>query len=396
LRQILLNLVSNALKFTERGAITLAADFLGQSSPEMARIRFSVADTGIGIDADVQKLLFQEFAQADASIARRFGGTGLGLAISARLAEAMGGKIEISSQSGQGSLFWIDLDMPIAQSVETKEESDVQVPSLTLLVAEDNAINRQVISGILEARGHVVLLVEDGAQAVSAVEMGHFDAVLMDGWMPVLDGIDATRKIRALSDPAKASIPIIAMTANVTEADVQSYLAAGMNDALGKPVDLDRLDRALFKVAQQSGRTGHLAPEARTSGGCSTCVSSLPEAHGERLDPDILGQLRDALGLERLDEGFASLPQHWRERSLAIHEAGKKRDWPALARLAHDLKGTSGSFGLAGLSSFAADIEAAAKLGDEGGGDIEPLLAGFPAIVEQAIAALDAWRQNQN
>jgi PAS domain S-box-containing protein len=393
IRQILLNLLSNALKFTERGAITLAADCLGFPHERVARVRLSVADTGIGIDADVQNSLFREFAQADASIARRFGGTGLGLAISARLAEAMGGKIEISSQPNQGSFFWIDLDLPIADALPAREDDVIRVPPLTILVAEDNAINRQVISGILESRGHTVLLVEDGAQAVTAVEMGHFDAVLMDGWMPVLDGIDATRKIRALADPIKANIPIIAMTANVSQADVQSYLDAGMNDALGKPVELDRLDKALLKVANAKPLVEPINEPICASPTVEPSEELVSLPIGEELNLDVLDQLLTVLGLERLDEGFSSLPQHWRERVASLQKAGQNRDWQVMTRLAHDLKGTSGSFGLAGLSEYAKLLESTAKREVEQ--QITPLLLGLPQAVENALSALAAWRQSQ-
>jgi hypothetical protein len=393
LRQVLLNLISNALKFTERGSITLSADFLGMQGDGRARLRLSVADTGIGIDADVQKLLFSEFAQADASIARRFGGTGLGLAISARLAEAMGGKIEISSQPNQGSLFWIDLDLPVAQSVETREESLASVPPMTILVAEDNAINRQVIQGILQARGHSVHLVEDGFQALTAVEMGQFDVVLMDGWMPVMDGIEAARKIRGLADPAKAGIAIIAMTANVSEADVQTYLAAGMDDALGKPVELDRLDMALSKVACRLGRNLPLNIVA----GNEVEARPAPEpVMPPVLNDGILGELLSILGPGRLEEGFAPLPDHWRERAGQLVKAAQIPDWASVARLAHDLKGTSGSFGLSGLSAYVHDIESMSKADNCDHDKLTGLIEGLPSVIETGLAALAAWRSQQS
>ncbi|MDK9720296.1 MAG: PAS domain S-box protein [Rhodospirillales bacterium] len=393
LRQVLLNLISNALKFTERGSITLSADFLGMQGDGRVRLRLSVADTGIGIDADVQKLLFSEFAQADASIARRFGGTGLGLAISARLAEAMGGKIEISSQPNQGSLFWIDLDLALAQSVETREESLASVPPLTILVAEDNAINRQVIQGILQARGHSVHLVEDGFQALTAVEMGQFDVVLMDGWMPVMDGIEAARKIRGLADPAKAGIAIVAMTANVSEADVQTYLAAGMDDALGKPVELDRLDLALSKVACRLGRNLPLNIVA----GNEVEARPAPEpVMPPVLNDGILGELLSILGPERLDEGSAPLPDHWRERAGQLVKAAQISDWASVARLAHDLKGTSGCFGLSGLSAYAHDIESMSKADDCDHDKLTGLIEGLPSVIETGLAALAAWRSQQS
>ncbi|MBF0355490.1 MAG: response regulator [Alphaproteobacteria bacterium] len=392
LRQVLLNLLSNALKFTERGSITLSLDSLGRGERHQVRLRFSVADTGIGIAPDVQEMLFSEFAQADASIARRFGGTGLGLAISARLAEAMGSKIEISSQPGQGSLFWIDLEMPLGETVALNHASPVRVSPLTILVAEDNAINRQVISGILENRGHTVHLVEDGAQAVSALDMGQFDAVLMDGWMPVMDGIEATRQIRALSNALKAGTPIIAMTANVSEEDIQSYLNAGMNDVLGKPIDLEALDQALLRVSKHTKEES--LPQANPSSSELGQAPALALPSGAVLDDDILLQLLDTLGLERLEEGLSALPPHWRERAQLIAKAAKQDDRTKLARLAHDLKGTSGSFGLAGLADYAQLIEVQARLGGNGN-DLTFLTEQLGKAVEQAILALDSWRLSQ-
>ncbi|TAN52020.1 MAG: PAS domain-containing hybrid sensor histidine kinase/response regulator, partial [Rhodospirillales bacterium] len=324
LRQILLNLLSNALKFTERGSISLALDHLGTNPAGLACLRFSVADTGIGIAPDVQEMLFSEFAQADASIARRYGGTGLGLAISARLAEAMGSRIEISSQPGKGSLFWIDLDLPLGKALEECEEDEIKVPSLNILVAEDNAINRQVISGILQNRGHTALLVENGADAVVALDMGHFDVVLMDGWMPVMDGIEATRKIRSLPDTSKAQTPIIAMTANVAPDDVQSYLDAGMNDVLGKPIDLEALDQALLGVAGKSGNQASKAGQVETAPVQDSMDEAGPIPSGDRLDGEILTQLVDALGMEQLSEGLTPLPSHWKERAELIAEAASK------------------------------------------------------------------------
>ena len=275
IRQVLVNLAGNALKFTKSGRVIVQMNVLATTA-ENIRLRISVVDTGIGIPASQLDLIFDGFTQAEASTARRFGGTGLGLAISARIVELMGGTLQVSSEVGRGSRFWFDITLDTVvgvaalQSVKTanvvaQDAPDVRhalivhddavlatepiplplrqqrLDGLRLLVVEDNALNRQVAFELLGAEGAQVDLAEGGRQGVTMATdpVRAYDAVLMDVQMPDVDGLEATRRIRALPDFAR--LPIMAMTANASLADRDACLAAGMNSHIGKPFDIDQV-----------------------------------------------------------------------------------------------------------------------------------------------------------
>ncbi len=259
LRQVLLNLLSNAIKFTEAGSVTLR---IGNTPENDGRLLFEVVDTGIGIPEDRQHLLFQVFSQVDSSTTRRFGGTGLGLAISRRLLEAMpGGSIGVDSTPGVGSRFWFTIDLPRARTPEDVSRHPAQETSARparILVAEDMAINQMVVEGILTHAGHHVELVSDGAAAVARVAKGDFDLVLMDMHMPVMDGLEATRAIRALPGPAR-KIPIIALSANAMPPEIALCRAAGMNGHLAKPIQQDALLASVALWSNPSERSAALA-----------------------------------------------------------------------------------------------------------------------------------------
>ena len=256
LRQVLLNLLSNALKFTQRGAIELVVaqrpDYAG------ARLRIEVRDTGIGIPADQVDLVFLRFTQADASISRQFGGTGLGLAISKRIIETMGGAIGVTSMVGQGSTFWFEVPLPLADEVHVDAEpqrtpEDFDRP-MRLLLVDDNAVNRELVAALLSTFDVKIDTAEDGAQAIEAFSRERYDVILMDVQMPVMDGLSATRRIRALEtaggQTAGGKTPIIAMTANVLPEQIVRCREAGMNDHLGKPIHPARLLETLARWTQ--------------------------------------------------------------------------------------------------------------------------------------------------
>ena len=236
LRQVLLNLINNAVKFTRDGSVTVRLAFLDRTD-ESERISIAVNDTGIGIPAEKIDRLFKRFSQIDGSIRREFGGTGLGLAISQRLVGLMGGEIAVSSEPWKGSTFSFTLSLGLAEAESLAAPEPVQQGSSQprhLLLAEDLPANQEIVRIILEASGHSVDVVGDGASAVRAVETGRYDAVLMDVQMPIMDGLAATAEIRSLSGP-RSRIPIIALTANVLSDQVKVLRAAGMDDHVGKP-----------------------------------------------------------------------------------------------------------------------------------------------------------------
>lgn len=243
LRQILLNLVGNALKFTEAGRVSVrVVSRQAAGNDGLERVRFEVSDTGIGIEEAEQVHLFETFSQADSSISRRYGGTGLGLAICRELVALMGGRIGVSSRHGVGSTFWFELNLPIGTSgAAHPAEVFLPVPlgaarALRVLVAEDNAINQRLMEAVLGKAGHHATVVRNGHQAVAAVRDGAYDVVLMDVQMPDLDGLEATQQIRALPPP-RNRVPIIALTAHAMTGAKEGYLAAGMDDFVAKPIE---------------------------------------------------------------------------------------------------------------------------------------------------------------
>lgn len=261
LRQVLLNLIGNAVKFTEQGTVKVVLDSTERTSGATSHqaVRVSVTDTGIGIAADEMSRLFQPFAQADGSIRRRFGGSGLGLAITKRLIDAMGGEISVESAIGQGSCFTVVLPL---EHMAVPSKPDVVEPSvpaypvsearaLRLLVVEDNPVNQKVAQGLLTLRGHVCEIAENGLKAVELVQKHDFDAVLMDLQMPEMDGYEATRRIRQLGGPYQV-LPIIALTANAMREDIARSRESGMDAHLSKPIKVDQLVEVLASISNKT------------------------------------------------------------------------------------------------------------------------------------------------
>ncbi len=249
LRQILINLLGNAVKFTERGTVTLTLH--ATTEGEQSRLRFEVRDTGIGIAPEAREKLFREFSQVDASINRRFGGTGLGLAICKKIVVAMGGKIGVDSTVGEGSCFWFEIDAPICEApvenLSFTKKSDGTGHVYNILLVEDMPVNRIVGRGMLTSLGHKVEMACDGLEALEKLQTTSYDLVFMDMQMPRMNGLDATRKIREWGG-AFTSLPIVAMTANAFHADRLECLGAGMNDFVSKPIELNELDAAIRRV----------------------------------------------------------------------------------------------------------------------------------------------------
>jgi two-component system, sensor histidine kinase len=255
LRQLLLNLINNALKFTAAGSVRAQA-MLEEQDAGRAVVRFEVTDTGIGLSSEQQKLIFEPFRQADGSVTRRYGGTGLGLAICSNLAELMGGRISVSSTLGKGSTFSFSMDCPIdssesegaAKRAAKKVGGGAGAGRLRVLLAEDNRVNQLLVVRLLEARGHQVTVAGDGRAAVDEAERGNFDVILMDVQMPEMDGLEATRMLRACGVRA----PIIAMTAHAMQGDRDRCLSAGMDAYISKPIQPQEVFEAIEDVVAAS------------------------------------------------------------------------------------------------------------------------------------------------
>ncbi|MDK9725620.1 MAG: ATP-binding protein [Sterolibacteriaceae bacterium MAG5] len=254
LRQILFNLIGNAIKFTERGQIGIHAAVAARE-PAGVRLRLAVSDTGIGIPAEKQAHIFEAFAQEDASITRRYGGTGLGLTICARLVKLMGGHIGLESEPGHGSRFQVELPFPEASAAVDTAAPATGAPAarpLTVLVVEDDPVGQQVVAGLLKRWGHRAVVVGSGAAALAALFPEHGDApaidlVLMDMQMPGMDGLETTRRIRERERGLRRPVPIVAATANAMEDNRRACLAAGMNDFITKPIRSIKLQEALAR-----------------------------------------------------------------------------------------------------------------------------------------------------
>ena len=248
LRQALFNLVGNAVKFTLQGQVVVRAALAG--GPADQRLRLEIEDTGVGIPAEAQARIFQRFDQGDASTTRRFGGSGLGLAITQRLAEMMGGELGFHSVEGQGSTFWLEVAAPEADAIapETAPAADV-LAGLRILVVEDNSTNRMIATKLLENLGARVETAADGLLGVEAAARGAFDLILMDVQMPGIDGLEASRRVRALGGPVAAT-PIVALTANVLSHQRQAYLEAGMDGVVAKPISPSALLAEIARLSE--------------------------------------------------------------------------------------------------------------------------------------------------
>jgi PAS domain S-box-containing protein len=340
LRQILTNLCANAIKFTDRGEIAVGAALV--SAPgSTATVRFTVADTGIGLRPDQIGSLFSPFTQADASTTRKYGGTGLGLAICKQLVELMGGTIGVESREGQGSTFWFTTDFDAAQNPDPRPSNDGArgpakiVPverDATILVAEDNLVNREVTLAQLKMLGYRATAVNNGAEALNALDQSHFDLVLMDCEMPVMDGYEATRRIRASLCP---KIPVIALTASAMVADRDRCVQEGMNDFLSKPTDVAQLSRLLDNWLPAANRGSKIFDPKRLlarAGGDSRLAGSNLRSFLNDAETQ-LADLRTSLGV--------SLPS-------------------AVRSQAHSLKAAASSAGAEALETTLLEIERAA------------------------------------
>ncbi|MDP2411089.1 MAG: ATP-binding protein, partial [Pseudolabrys sp.] len=309
LRQILINLLNNAVKFTAKGSVKLILE-CRSSSDGIATLRFNVVDTGIGISPEDQKNLFQRFNQADTSISRRFGGTGLGLAISQRIAQAMQGKIAVESLPGEGSTFRFTVSLPIADTAGLAKDEPlpgVKHRSLKILAVDDVEMNRDLCEAILTRAGHRVTLAADGPAAIRFARDETFDAILMDVQMPGMDGLETTRRIRAL-EHGKGKLPILALTANVMPDQVARFSAAGMDDFISKPIANAALLAVLQKWVALSDRGA-----ATVAAVTDSAASDLPVHDTEMLDElmSLAGPKNVVRFITNLNAAIERFPATW-------------------------------------------------------------------------------------
>ena len=402
LSQALLNLLSNAVKFTEHGGIAVKVTLLGRDDDGLM-LRFAVRDTGIGIAADKLSLLFDAFVQADTSMTRRFGGTGLGLAITQRLAQTLGGEVGVSSTPGEGSEFWFSarvgegVPSGECEPVDSGSRADLllrqRFAGARVLLVEDNEVNQEVMLELLRAVGLQVELAADGLEAIERTQAAAHDLVLMDMQMPRMDGLEATRRLRAM--PAHRGVPIIAMTANAFGEDRLACLEAGMDDHVAKPVDPSVLYAVLLRWLgrDRSGDAPAMADPA------PALPSAVPARVSARELPRIAG-VDGALAMRYLggrSELFVRVlrqfVQHHGEDVAALGARVRSGGMQAIRDLAHSLKGSSASIGVVHLPPLAAALETAVEeqrpVGEVLQG-LDAMLAALAALVDAIRDGLDA------
>ena len=370
LRQIILNLVGNAIKFTHNGEVTLKAE-LESSEPIELTLRFTVSDTGIGIPQEKLESIFSPFTQADSSTTRKYGGTGLGLTISARLASMMGGRISVESEIGRGSRFCLFVRVEaIAKAIESatiavSESSsyDHGLPrevtarrELRILLAEDNRVNQAVASRILAKLGHILVIAGNGLEAIEQLKQQPFDLVLMDVQMPEMDGILATKVIREHEKSTHDHIPIIAMTAHAMTGDRARCLAAGMDGFLTKPISPEEVDAAIFAALKDTSQPDHDAGVDKQREK-TTEVSELAWNLSTTLEQ--LGG--DETLLQEVIEIFLEeAPKHLAALRLAVTQGMAK----TVETSAHTLKGELGYLCVPEISQRASQIEEMGRSND--------------------------------
>jgi diguanylate cyclase (GGDEF)-like protein len=351
LRQVLINLLGNALKFTERGSINVSVE----RSSDGRQLCFAIDDTGIGIAEDQQATIFDSFTQADTSTTRRYGGSGLGLAICKQIVHLLGGEIGVNSSAGQGSRFWFAIPCRTGDALQPKPRQPSKHPSVgnaRILIAEDNLTNQRVAAGMLRLLGCTCGIAKHGGEAVAQWQDGGWDLILMDCSMPEMDGFQATVAIRASEAGRGGHTPIIAMTANTQPSDIERCLAAGMDDHLAKPLTLETLAARLEHWLQCP--LGQI-PASEPASQPPLEVVSLPP-----LDTSVLERLREILGdslSEAIRPFLEDMPTYLHELETAIALGNSE----ALHQVTHVIKGAASNLGAGALASVAREMEGHAE-----------------------------------
>jgi len=407
LRQILLNLAGNAVKFTEQGSVTLDVS-LASADDARPRLRFTVTDTGVGIPAAARSRLFEAFEQADATLSRRYGGTGLGTTIAKGLTEAMGGSIGFESGESRGSRFWIELPLELATTAASAPPIGVppaaeprqslggenviaftdpflrhraRVRSMQILVADDHAANRMMLQRLLQKAGHRVVAVEDGEAVLNAYEASNYDAMIIDLHMPGLSGLDLLRQLRVMEAGGGERTPVLVLSADVTPESIRRCEQAGARAFLAKPVVASRLLDILAEITV----AGHVATP--------TQVARIELASSDGvLDVSILDEL-SSLGMgEVFEREFVAQCLQDANASVAgLQLAGDREDWEQLREHAHALKGVASNLGLVKLSAAGGELM---RLADwQISREWRQRVAGLRERLAQGLAALDARAQ---
>jgi Signal transduction histidine kinase len=356
LRQILQNLLANAIKFTEKGSVSISVRMLPatqQKAESVPMMIFHISDTGIGISEQDQQRLFQEFSQVDTNLDRRFGGSGLGLAIAARLVMLMGGKIGCHSVPGIGSTFWFTLPVKTSSNVpeQIQNEEHVTLP-ISILLVEDSVTNQMVATAMLEKTGCQLAIANNGYEAITMVQQREFDIVLMDVSMPGMDGLEATRQIRAMGR-RYASLPILAMTAHAFAHDRDACLEAGMNDYLSKPLQRDQL-YSLLKKWTLTDNTGSVSEVVESPVAMIGTTKPI-------LDERVIQTLVNDTSPDLFKHLIAIFLQESKDHFDALAELTAKHDLAGAAKHAHAVKSSAGALGAVALQDMCGQLEIACR-----------------------------------
>ncbi|WP_162937933.1 ATP-binding protein [Kiloniella sp. EL199] len=409
-RQVLLNLVSNALKFTKEGRVTVLVTADEQGAEDKGKtIRFEVQDTGLGIPENLHDDLFSEFTTVDASYARKFGGTGLGLSICKRLVEMMDGAIGFDSREGEGSHFWFEIPMklgtaPIEENVGSQTAGQrmrvIAKNHKRLLLAEDNPTNVMVIKAILKNLGYKVDAVGNGKEAVDAVQNFPYDLVFMDVSMPEMDGLEATQKIRSLGGQA-SEVPIVAMTAHAMQGFREKVLEAGMDEYIRKPIRKERVIEVLdtFIEVMETAEKGENVVETALQSSDETehlednNKSLISSDMDKPIDTSVLRRLANETDLSMMPELIDLFLEDAARRVLAISQATKQRDLETLELECHTLGSSAAAYGAMEMQSIAMEVEMLCQrvLNDAA---LETA-ARMPKVAEEVFAALRQYKQDK-
>ncbi len=419
IRQVMLNLIGNAIKFTEKGGVDVSVKLDSKANPQKPIIYFSVKDTGIGISEEGKRRLFTPFAQADSSITRRFGGTGLGLTICKKLIEAMNGKIDLKTAPGRGTTFFftIPLEMSdkrnivnseieenqnisqnISNSQNNKNDKVKHISSLNIIVVDDNEVNQKVVKGLLEKQNHNIFTFGKATDAIEFLRKRRdINLVFMDMEMPEVSGIEATRKIRELPEDYARNVPIMAMTGNVMPEDIERCKQAGMNGYLAKPIEENKLNALVLQVEQRL-KINNIKPKKvkdnlknKTDEETKTEHKNILAENSKLYDAATLQTLCDGLDEKDFKNMIIELYQKSEELIKNINKAINEQNAKAIFNFGHDLKGMTGNFGMTAMSEIASKIEASGKAGANNIEELAKLAKELELTYKNMRNILDKW-----